>query len=56
LVNISHFKILLGVNKEAIIIKKGFPPKPIDFSEQNLKLPIQTVGIKNKEAIILEID
>ena len=50
------FQFQIGIQKDAIIIKKGFPPKPIATNEENLVKSIAELGIKNKDTLIIEVD
>ncbi len=36
------------------MIKKGFPPKPLEISSDNMAKSISDMGIKNKDALIIE--
>lgn len=44
----------VGIPREAIIIKKGFPPKAIDLADPSKT--IQELGIRNKDTLIIEED
>lgn len=42
-----------GIAKEVIVIKKGFPPRPIEL---DLTRSLIDLGIKNKETLLIEED
>ena len=41
----------LGLDRESLVIKRGFPPKPIDLEANST---MAEIGIKNKDSIIVE--
>ena len=41
---------------EALIIKKGFPPKPIALDEETLSKSLSELGIRAKDSLIIDED
>jgi hypothetical protein len=41
----------LGLESEGLVIKRGFPPKPIDLGGNST---MAEIGVKNKDSLIVE--
>ena len=53
---VKNMAEIMEYHKNSISIKKGFPPKPVhlkDFGEQE---SISSLGLKNNDNLIIEID
>jgi hypothetical protein len=49
---LERLSLELQVTPDSIVIKKGFPPKPVDLGDRGKLL--QDIGIKNKDTLIVE--
>ena len=45
-----------GILAEALIIKKGFPPKPIVIDEVSLTKSLVELGVRPKDSLIVDED